>query len=171
MKNRSYLSLGSNIGNRENNLSKAIKLISGDNLNQILKMSNIYETEPMYFSSKNNFYNMVILIETDLNPGDLLNSLKNIEKVIGRTSIHNKSREIDIDILTFNNEIINYKYLVIPHPKIKERKFVLEPWTELDNNYKLPNEKLSINYFLNKLDANIMCKKVKDSITQGTINV
>ena len=104
MKNKSYLSLGSNIRNRGNNLSKAIKLISGDSFNRILNMSSIYETQPMYFSSKNNFYNMVILIETELNPDDLLHSMKNIEKILGRTSIHNKSREIDIDILTFNDE-------------------------------------------------------------------
>ena len=163
MKNESYLALGSNIGDRKCNLYKALRMISQNTFIHIADISSIYESEPMYFSSEYNFYNMVIQIYTDMKPLDLLSDLKMVEKRLGRTSSHNQSREIDIDILTYNRELINLKTLIVPHPHIKERKFVLGPWTELDKNYKLPHVNLSINEMLNNLDTNIMCNKIYET--------
>ena len=93
----------------------------------------------MYNSKIDNFYNTVIKIKTSFYPMDLLCFIKDIEKQMGRTKTKERytSRPIDIDILSYGEKVINSKELVIPHPHIKERKFVLKPWADIDSSYVL----------------------------------
>ena len=160
MKNNVFLSLGSNLGDKEKNLHSAINRLAGNISINILKISSTYESLPMYFSSRFNFYNIVVLIETELKPQDLLIFLKKIEKLLGRDSLHHESREIDIDILTYGLLNLDMHGLIIPHPGIKERKFVLEPWAELDGDFIVPGQNISISDLLIALDTEDMCKKI-----------
>ena len=99
------------------------------------------------------FLNQVIMIKFDGNPIDLFNITNSIEKQMGRirNNTRYQPRVIDIDILSFNDEIINNDDLILPHPKIKFRKFVLKPWTDIASDYILPNSKMTIKEHLDKI--------------------
>jgi len=141
--NKSYLSLGSNIENRENFLKKAISEIK--KIAKVTKKSKIYETSPVGYKNQGDFLNMVIQIETNLNPRKLFEKLQEIEKEFGRErKIKNGPRTIDIDILTFGNTMVDEPDLKIPHPRMHERKFVLVPLLEL------LDEKEKISQWINK---------------------
>jgi 2-amino-4-hydroxy-6-hydroxymethyldihydropteridine diphosphokinase len=132
MAKEAFIGLGTNLGDKEENLKKAINKIimyAGD----VILISAIYVTEPWGFRSEDNFLNMVIGIKTSLKPVDLLKQLLKIEMEAGRVRGAEKysSRIIDIDILLYGNEVINKPYLKIPHPKIPERKFVLVPLCDI----------------------------------------
>ena len=126
-----YLLLGTNLGNKEENLRNAVRLLK--KIGQIKKYSAIYETEPWGFADERNFFNMAVCLETKLNPFELINKILKIEISIGRTRQVKQwvAREIDIDIIFYDNEIINEENLVIPHPHLKNRKFVLVPLNEI----------------------------------------
>jgi len=145
-----YLSIGSNIGNREENLNKAIsELTKGF---KVLKKSSVYETEPMYFKKQNKFLNQVVLIETKLEPFELLLKLRDIEKKIGRKKRQKYGpREIDIDILYYENMVLKEKELQIPHPKIYERKFVLYPLEEIATDFIDPVLKENVSKLKEKV--------------------
>jgi 2-amino-4-hydroxy-6-hydroxymethyldihydropteridine diphosphokinase len=127
-----FLGLGTNLGDREENLKKAIENISAF-AGEVISCSQIYETEPWGLRSEDHFFNMVIQIKTSLKPVDLLKHLLKIEIQMGRVRGAEKysSRIIDIDILLYENEIINKPYLKVPHPMIQERKFVLVPLCDI----------------------------------------
>jgi 2-amino-4-hydroxy-6-hydroxymethyldihydropteridine diphosphokinase len=131
-----FLSLGTNLGNKESNLDHAIEKIE-EYIGRILMYSSIYETEPWGFQAKNEFLNMVLKVETDLIPSELLEKVLNIESLLGRVRANKhytsaySSRVIDIDILMYDNIIINEPDLKIPHPLMHERKFVLVPLCEI----------------------------------------
>lgn len=128
--NKAYLSLGSNLGDRESLLKKALSEIK--KIAKITKKSKIYETSPVGYKHQGNFLNMVIKIETNLSPQVLLEKLQKIEKELGRErKIKNGPRTIDIDILTFEDTIVDEPNLKIPHPGMYQRKFVLVPLLEL----------------------------------------
>jgi len=125
-----YLGLGSNLKEREKNLIKALSLIG--QRTQLIKTSSIYETEPVGFKEQPLFLNMVCQICTDLKPMELLHYLKQVEKQLGRkASFRNAPRIIDIDILIYDNIISKEQDLIIPHPRLKERAFVLLPLAEI----------------------------------------
>jgi 2-amino-4-hydroxy-6-hydroxymethyldihydropteridine diphosphokinase len=127
------LSLGTNLGNKLENLLLAISEIV-EKIGSVKTLSGIYETEAWGFESENNFLNQVILVETDLNPFQLINSCLTIEKKMGRereNSENYESRIIDIDILFYGEEIINTESLQIPHPMLHKRRFVLVPLNEI----------------------------------------
>ena len=166
-----FLSLGTNRGDRKNNLHAAIREISKDLKMRIIDISSVYETTPLHFNSETNFYNMVINIITDLKPIHLLKNMQIIEGLLGRDTGHNESRIIDIDILTYDDIQLKLKKLTIPHPRIKERKFVLQPWSEIDNNYKLPGDNLSIKTLLKSIDKQFMCKKIYNFKLKEILNV
>jgi len=138
-----YLSLGSNVGNRFKNIESAIKQLTSHKAIKIISKSSLYESEPLYNCNQNNFYNNVIKITTSLTPQMLLQLCKKIEAIIGRKNINkrNMPRIIDIDIITYNNRIINTENLKIPHPKVFERKFVLLPLNDIDAEFIFPNKK------------------------------
>ncbi len=130
--------LGGNLGNRELSFENARKLIE-QKAGAILKTSALYESEPWGFEDKNLFLNQAILITTQLSPQHLLDTLLEIEKILGRIrSGKLSSRVIDIDILFYGNEVINTENLKVPHPRIKERLFTLLPLSELCLNTLLP---------------------------------
>ena len=111
----------------------------------------------MYNINQDCFLNMVILIKTSLTPKMLLKSTQQIEKNIGRLYLNDKKnqpREIDIDILTYSEKVIFTENLIIPHPKINERAFVLKPWTDIDPDYKLSNMEQSISELLSNIRVN-----------------
>ena len=153
MNNNFFLSIGSNKGNRLTNINKAKELICNENLCKISKCSPIYETKPMYQFNQNNFLNLVLECYTILNPINLLSFLKSIEVFLGRNLqlAANSEREIDLDILTYNDECINLSNLTIPHPKIFERPFVLVPWNDISPNYRL----ISFDKTVRKLLSNL----------------
>ncbi len=129
-----YLGLGSNLGNKEQNIKHAIQLIA-QKIGSIVRQSSLYYSEPMGFQSDNQFVNAVILVDTVLEPEALLLQTKEIELEMGRT---NKStagiyqdRIIDIDILLYENLFIDLPDLQIPHPRMFERDFVLKPLSEI----------------------------------------
>ena len=127
-----FLGLGSNLSDREHNLKSAVEKIQ-EFIGPIIRVSSIYETEPWGFKSENYFLNMVVEVETSLKPSGLLGRLLTIESLLGRLREGKKyqSRIIDIDILLFGKQVINKAELVIPHPKIPDRRFVLEPLSEI----------------------------------------
>ncbi|MDA7798083.1 2-amino-4-hydroxy-6-hydroxymethyldihydropteridine diphosphokinase [bacterium] len=126
-----YFSIGSNKGNRSGLINEAIDKIDII-IGKVVQKSSIYETKSWGFNS-NNFYNICILLESTLTPELILNKILTIEKDMGRlkTTDQYSDRCIDIDILFFDNRIVNSKSLEIPHPRIQLRKFVLTPMLEL----------------------------------------
>ncbi|CAL2095247.1 2-amino-4-hydroxy-6-hydroxymethyldihydropteridine diphosphokinase [Tenacibaculum sp. 190524A02b] len=142
-----YLSLGTNQGNKLENLQKAIDLIA-NKVGAILKVASVYETSSWGFSS-NNFYNSCIKVSTYLPPEKLINVLLDIEKELGRirSNTNNYSdRVIDLDILLFDDEIIFSKNLIVPHPRMLDRKFALAPLAEIAKNtiHPITKTKLSV---------------------------
>jgi 2-amino-4-hydroxy-6-hydroxymethyldihydropteridine diphosphokinase len=125
-----YLCLGSNLGNREENLCQALALLSRKvNLE---KISSIYETAPVGYKDQPLFLNLVCRITTDLPPDELLYLAKDVEAAIGRIpSFPNAPRTIDIDILLYGNKIMETQNLSIPHPRLQDRAFVLVPLAEI----------------------------------------
>jgi len=140
-----YLSLGSNKGHKLDTLQKAVNLIS-EKIGHVKKVSSIYKTRSWGFKG-DNFYNICIEVSTNLNPEKLIETILLIEKLLGRerkvSSIY-EDRNIDIDILLFDDEIIFYNNLKVPHPKMLERKFVLVPLTEIAPNIIHPIAKKTI---------------------------
>ncbi len=125
-----YLGLGSNLGNRQGNLNKALKLLS-QNIS-LIKVSSVYDTEPFQTYSQPRFLNLVCQAQTNKTPVELLAFVKSIEHELGRApNSHNAPREIDIDILFYGNKIITTPELTIPHPRLVERAFVLIPLAEI----------------------------------------
>lgn len=127
-----YLSLGSNLGKRKKNLREAIRFL-GENSNiKIKRISSFYETEPIG-PPQPKYINAAIELETELNPFAILFECKKIEGILGREPSSEKwgPRPIDLDILLYNDEIINESDLVIPHPLMHKRKFVLKPLAEI----------------------------------------
>ncbi len=134
-----YLSLGSNLGNRKEMLSKAIKeIISNGNI--LIASSSLYETEPIQIDGFHEaFYNQVIKIETHKSPLQLLEIIHQIELKQGRIRDGKiSSRTIDVDILFYDNKIINSEELKIPHPRLHTRNFVLIPLMEIDAYFVHP---------------------------------
>ena len=147
---KSYLSLGSNVGDRESNIAQATTALGiYDGINNI-ESSSVYLTEPLYNLEQEYFINTVIGIDTFLNPFALLDTLKKIEIMLGRKNIKKKNmpRIIDIDILVHGDSIIETSELVIPHPFISQRKFVLIPFDEIAPDYKIPLLNSSIHELL-----------------------
>jgi len=160
----SFLGLGSNLDNRLSHLNSAIEIISKNKKNKVLMISDFYESEPMYNSSLNKFYNGVIKIETSYSPEDLLIFIKKIEKKMGRvksTTNRYDNRPIDIDILCCGSTIIRSRELVVPHPHIKERKFVLKPWSDIDSDYIIANENRKIKELLESTTDSSILKKIQ----------
>jgi len=128
-----YLGLGTNIGDKEHNLNVAIIALSQE-VGLLMRQSEFYVSNPWGFDSENKFLNAVVLVETNLSPFDLLAKTQELERNIGRAtkSINGYSdRLIDIDILFYDNLIIDQPTLKIPHPHIVERDFVLIPLAEI----------------------------------------
>ena len=142
-----YLSLGSNIGNRENNLKLALKELS--EILRIKKISSIYETEPLLYQKQDNFLNIVVEVSYFDEAKSLLKNIKDIEKKMGRKATFRFGpRIIDIDIIFFNGQEINDESLTIPHKEWKNRLFVIAPLYEVldrkieESKFNISNQKV-----------------------------
>jgi 2-amino-4-hydroxy-6-hydroxymethyldihydropteridine diphosphokinase len=137
MEKTAYLSLGSNVGDRERNLRSAIKQLGA--LGEVAAVSSFYETEPVEFTAQPWFLNCVVKMETSTTPGQLLAGILAIERTMGRRRTQNKGpRTIDIDILFFGDSVVQAKGLTIPHPALHQRRFVLEPLAEIAPGLRHP---------------------------------
>tara|TARA_B100000427_G_scaffold9580_1_gene8271 strand:+ start:201 stop:701 length:501 start_codon:yes stop_codon:yes gene_type:complete len=157
MKHNCYISIGSNIGDRVINCRNAIKKISV--WANITIVSSFYETEPWGYSDDKYYLNAVFKIETSLSPYELLHKLKVIEQEMGRRkkpdNVVYQARIIDLDILFFDDIIINDIDLIIPHPKLYNRKYVLKPFLEINPDFICP--------FTKKTLVNILHESLDDS--------
>jgi 2-amino-4-hydroxy-6-hydroxymethyldihydropteridine diphosphokinase len=136
--NKTYLLLGSNMGNSQLQLTKAIKNISRQ-IGKIVRQSKLYVTAAWGNTNQPDFINQVIVVETELTSIQTIQTIFGIEEKMGRVrTIKNAPRVIDIDILYFNKEIIDSKLLIVPHPEIQNRRFVLIPLNEISPNFIHP---------------------------------
>ena len=125
-----YLGLGSNLGDREDNLRRAVSLLS--RRASLIALSSVYETEPWGYASQPAFLNMACLLETSLSPQDLLELAQGVERDLGRVpSFRYGPRVIDVDILLYGDEVIEAPLLQIPHPCLWQRAFALTPLAEI----------------------------------------
>jgi 2-amino-4-hydroxy-6-hydroxymethyldihydropteridine diphosphokinase len=132
-----YLSLGSNLGDREANLQGAIERLSA--LGEVVAVSSFYETEPVEFTRQPWFLNCAVALQTEKMPKQFLAALQGIEKAMGRQRTQPKGpRLIDLDILLFGNSIVDTAGLTIPHPALQERRFALEPLAEIAPEQRHP---------------------------------
>ncbi len=139
--NSAYLSLGSNIGNSKENILKAYEIIESNNI-KIIKKSSFYETDPYGYEDQDVFVNSVIKIETELNPYELLEICHVVEKELKRKRIiHWGPRTIDVDVLLFNDIIMNEEFLIIPHKEMTKRAFVLVPLLEINSEIEINGKK------------------------------
>lgn len=154
---KAYLSLGTNLGDKEANMHTAIQFIDRQ-IGKVISQSAFYITAPWGFQSANSFLNSAISINTSLSPAELLKATQLIEREMGRThkSINGNysDRLIDIDILLYDEIILNSEELTIPHPQIANRLFVLEPLAEIAPNLICSGCKESIAHLLDKLKEN-----------------
>ena len=150
-----YLALGSNLGDKKKNIDLAIAQIEL-HIGRVTALSSLYETLPVGFDSENSFLNAACRVSTRLQPLEVLESTQLIEKELGRKSKSvnetYSDRIIDIDLLLFDNEIIEYPHLVIPHPHLHERDFVLTPLVEIAPDVYHPIFKVTISELKNKLN-------------------
>lgn len=142
---KAYLGLGSNIGNRELQLNEAIKILHAYQGIQVTQVSHIYETEPVGYTNQLKFLNLCIEIETELNPQSLLKCCLATEQQLHRKrEIRWGPRTLDVDILLFGDQIIEQDNLSVPHPRMKERSFVLIPLNDIATNQIEPISNKSI---------------------------
>ncbi|MBM4176213.1 MAG: 2-amino-4-hydroxy-6-hydroxymethyldihydropteridine diphosphokinase [Ignavibacteria bacterium] len=161
MKSEAFLSIGSNAGNRFLNVLKSILQLGLSTQIQIVKTSSIYKTEPYGYKEQKEFLNLVVKVNTNLEPIVFIEELKKIESNIGRIQREQwHEREIDIDILFYNNSIINSGSLKIPHPDLQNRRFVLEPFCEIEDKYYHPVIGKSIQDLLYELKDNLKVERL-----------
>jgi len=133
-----YLSLGSNVGDRQRFIEEAIRRLGSPDL-KVLRVSSIYETEPRDVRNQPWFLNLVVEAETSLLPRLLLARVRRIERELGRKRAVSKGpRTIDVDILLYGHFVIGSTDLTVPHPRMAERRFVLEPLCELAPEIRHP---------------------------------
>ena len=135
-----YLSIGSNLGDRESNLAQAITALGINHDITDVQSASFYDTEPLYFTEQEYFLNTVVGCITSLNPFDLLDVTRRIEQMLGRPKIRKKNipRIIDIDILVHGSSVIETAELTLPHPQLATRRFVLIPFKEIAPDLQIP---------------------------------
>nr|HPE78332.1 2-amino-4-hydroxy-6-hydroxymethyldihydropteridine diphosphokinase [Draconibacterium sp.] len=155
-----FLGIGGNIGNKADNFNKVYTFIK-NKLGEIVKSSSVYETPPWGFTADDNFWNQVLIVESQLSPTEVLHKITEIENSFGRqrgTGKYN-SREMDIDILYYDDLFTETETLIIPHPRIQQRKFVLVPLNEIAPDFKHPLLRLtSFQMLENCRDESVILK-------------
>lgn len=149
--NKAYIALGTNIEPRYNHLMKAIDALRQHEAIHLLNQSSIYETAPVGYLDQANFLNMVIEVETAYLPIELLDVCQEVEHQLGRKrEVRFGPRTIDLDILTFNDDHITTNRLLVPHPRMHERAFVLVPLAEIAPELIIPTLNKSVTSLLNE---------------------
>ncbi len=160
--NTAYLLIGGNLGNRKENFLRAISLLN-EQCGSVTRSSSIYETEAWGNTDQPSFLNQALEIKTDLNARQLMRKILKIEKIMGRVRKEKLGpRIIDIDLLFFENEIHDLRFLRIPHPEIQNRRFVLVPLAEINSGLQHPVLKKSIAQLLEECPDNLEVKKITD---------
>jgi 2-amino-4-hydroxy-6-hydroxymethyldihydropteridine diphosphokinase len=153
-----YLGLGSNLGNREQMLQRAVRALDSPRL-RLLRLSPVYETAPMYLTAQGWFLNMVAEAETDLFPLQLLRRTRKVEALLGRRRLTPQGpRTIDIDILLYGDFVVRTPTLEIPHPRFRERRFVLEPLAALSPELRDPVTHKTVRELLGELPGQVVRK-------------
>lgn len=160
MMNHAYLITGGNIGNRQEQLAFAAKLIE-ERCGVIIDRSSIYETAAWGKTDQASFLNQAIVVETSLNAKDLLSEILYIENLMGRDRLEKFGpRTIDIDIIFFNHQIINQPGLIVPHPEMANRRFVLAPLNEVIPAYIHPQYYKTVTELLNECKDELPVNKL-----------
>jgi len=147
-----FLALGANVGNKKENIELAVELLQQKIT--ITKRAPIYETKPWGYTQQGNFLNSAMKGTTNLNPEELLQFAKEVEQKIGRVKrFQNGPREIDIDILFYDAAVIHETDLQIPHPRLTERDFVLQPLDDIDPNFIHPILRKTVRELLTTLSG------------------
>ena len=159
--NKVFLALGSNVGNWKVNFNSCLNELQ--NIGELVSIGNIYVSKPYGYKEQNNFYNTAVEIQTISSPTQLMKELQLIEKKLHKKKlIKNGPRRIDIDIIFFNSLKINHVNLVIPHPRLANRDFVIFPLCDIDPFFKHPTE----NKSLKKLKIELQDSYIEKKITQ-----
>lgn len=154
-----FVGIGSNIGNREENVRRAVELLGA--AGRVVAASSMYETEPMYLENQGWFINCVVKLRTDLAPMELLKRLKGFEHKLGRGKGEKYGpRVIDFDILFYGSQVVRGVDLTIPHPRIQERPFVLVPLAEIDPDLMHPVMGKTVSQLLRELHSDKEVKRV-----------
>ncbi|WP_159517748.1 2-amino-4-hydroxy-6-hydroxymethyldihydropteridine diphosphokinase [Sunxiuqinia indica] len=156
-----FLLLGGNQGNRKQVFAKTLELIAST-VGSIVKYSSVYETEPWGFESEDLFWNQAVIVETDLDPQAVLLQTQLIEKKLGRVRHSEQycSRLIDLDLLFYDDQIIKNDELEIPHPRIAERRFVLQPLVEISPEFIHPTFNKTIAQLLDVCPDRLIVNKL-----------
>jgi 2-amino-4-hydroxy-6-hydroxymethyldihydropteridine diphosphokinase len=139
---RAYVGLGANLGDREGNLRRAVELLGAEPGIAVVAVSSFRETEPVGYVDQPRFLNGACAVETDLSPRELLERLLSVEQALGRERGKEPRwgpRTIDLDLLLYGQEEVDEPGLTVPHPRLTERSFALEPLLELDRGLRLPD--------------------------------
>lgn len=161
MRQTAYLSLGSNVGDRQQNLRDALRALG--NIGVVSAISSFYETEPIEYTQQPWFVNCAAALETEESPDRLLADLLKIEQGMGRrreATVAKGPRPIDIDILLFGNSVVESSSLTIPHPAMLERRFVLEPLAEIAAEVHHPVVKRTIRQLRDALPRGQAVKRI-----------
>ncbi|HYE78731.1 MAG TPA: 2-amino-4-hydroxy-6-hydroxymethyldihydropteridine diphosphokinase [bacterium] len=156
---RYLLGLGSNLGDRLENLARAVAALR--EVGEVQSLSGVYETNPVGFADQPRFYNMALLLESDLEPDTLMLLLADLQQALGKaTPFPNGPRVIDIDILLAEDMVIDSSELTLPHPRMHERLFVLQPLAEVDPLAIHPVLGVTVEHLLGALDPGDPAERV-----------
>lgn len=157
-----YLGLGSNVGDRLGFLQEAVSALAGARGVKAVSVSSVYSSEPVGNVDQPEFLNAVAAVETTLEPGELLGLIQRIEAIHGRRrDTVWGPRTLDIDILLFGDRVIEEEDLVVPHPRLRERRFALEPLLEIDKDVALPDG-TTVDSLLDELDEEAWVRREED---------
>ncbi len=161
-KHIAFISVGSNIGDKFENCKNGIAALTEAGISTLIKQSKFYFTEPVDYKDQDWFVNSVVKVETFLDPFGLFRRLQSIQRKEGRTrdAIRYGPRVLDLDIILFDDIVMNSSRLIIPHPRMHKRCFVLKPFCDIDPNIIHPVLKKDMQYLLDNLDEN--GQKIKD---------
>ncbi|MBU4344480.1 MAG: 2-amino-4-hydroxy-6-hydroxymethyldihydropteridine diphosphokinase [Desulfobacteraceae bacterium] len=161
-----YISAGSNIGNRLENCKNSLTSLAESKISIIRSRSSFYITEPVDYINQDWFVNLVVKIETKLDPFRLLDKLKSIQSNAGRDhdAVRFSPRILDLDIIMYDDFVINSPELIIPHPRMHKRRFVLKPICDIDPHIVHPVLKKDMQYLLDRLDDGQMVRLLKGDL-------
>jgi 2-amino-4-hydroxy-6-hydroxymethyldihydropteridine diphosphokinase len=137
---RAYVGLGANLGPREATLLRAVDLLAAETGIEVVELSSFRETEPVGVTDQPTFVNGAVALDTTLRPRELLDTLLRVERELGRVRDGERwgPRTIDLDLLVYGDEVVDEPGLRVPHPRVHERRFALEPLAELEPGLEIP---------------------------------
>jgi len=170
-KNTVYIGVGTNQGNKLENIQKALTLIESIETTKVVSVSSIYLTKPFGYLRQDDFLNMVIKVTTEKDIKSLFRKLQTVEEKIGRIkTIKWGPRQIDLDILFFNDQIFSDDHITIPHKGITERDFVLVPLAEIEPNFVHPALNEKIVDICNTVSQKLIISKIESTVLKNLIS-